>query len=371
MMPEMREKVRPFVNFMDRQARRAYADGLVDFYPCHFHEVPSLFEKGFYKPDVTLLQLAPPDAEGYCSYGLSCDYTKPAAEMAKVVVAEINPQMPRVGGRKNAIHISKIDHIIEVDHPIVAVPPASIGELEKKIGENVASLIGDGATLQLGIGAIPDAVLSYLTDRKNLGIHTELLSDGVMKLIELGVVNNSKKELHTGKVVATFITGSQDFYHFLNDNPDVELYPVSHTNKPDIIGSMSNFVAINSAIEVDLFGQANAESIGPRLFSGSGGQVDFLRGTKLSYGGFSVLALPSTASGGKVSRIVPRITQGALVTTPRNDVDYIVTEYGIARLRGKTMSERAKALIAIAHPSYREELDRFAREQIGYFKSLF
>lgn len=371
MMPEMRDKVRTFCNFMDKQARQAYAEGLIDFYPCHFHEVPSLFEEGFYRPDVAVIQVAPPDEEGYCSYGLSCDYTKPAAELAKVVVAEVNPQMPRVGGRKNAIHLSAIDHIIEVDHPIIEVPQAPIGELEAKIGAHVASLIGDGATVQLGIGAIPDAVLSNLGDRKDLGIHTEMFSDGVMKLMKKGVINNCRKELNPGKVVSAFITGSKELYDFVDDNPDIELYPVSYTNLPTNIGAISNFVAINSAIEVDLFGQGNAECIGPRLFSGSGGQVDFLRGTKISKGGLSVIALPSTAAKGAVSRIVPRLTPGALVTSPRNDVDYIVTEYGVARMRGKTMSERAHALINIAHPKFREELEQFAREQIGYYKRLF
>lgn len=368
---EMEGKVRPFCNFMDKQARVAYAEGRIDFYPCHFHEVPSLFTQGYYTPDIAVIQVAPPDRDGYCSYGLTCDYTKPAAELAKVVVAEFNPQMPKVGGRKNTIHISKIDYVIEVDHPLVAVPPAPIGELEAKIGANVASLIGDRATLQLGIGAIPDAVLSNLEDRKDLGIHTEMFSDGVMNLMKKGVITGRYKELHPGKVVSAFLTGTQELYNFVNENSEVELYPVNYTNDPYNIGAISNFVAINSAIEVDLFGQGNAESIGSRLFSGSGGQVDFLRGTKISKGGFSVLALPSTAAGGKVSRIVPRITTGALVTSVRNDVDYVVTEYGIARLKGKTMAEKTNALIKIAHPKFRDELEEFARKEIGYYKRLF
>lgn len=371
MTQEMNGKVRTFCNFMEKQAREAYAQGLVDFFPCHFHEVPSLFTLGYYSPDITVMQVAPPDEEGYCSFGLSCDYTKTAAELAKVVVAEVNPQMPRVGGRKNAIHLSQIDHIIEVDRPVIAVPPAKIGELEAKIGAFVASLIGDGATLQLGIGAIPDAVLSNLEDRKDLGIHTEMFSDGVMNLMKKGIITGGRKELHPGKVVSAFITGTKELYDFVDDNEEVELYPVDYTNDPFNIAKISNFVAINSAIEVDLFGQGNAESIGPRLFSGSGGQVDFLRGTKKSKGGFSVLALPSTAAGGKVSRIVPRLTPGALVTSVRNDVDYVVTEYGIARMRGKTMAERARDLIRIAHPQFKEELEDFARREIGYFKTLY
>lgn len=371
MSMEMKGKVRNLCNFMEKQAREAYAQGLVDFFPCHFHEVPSLLSMGFYSPDIAVMQVAPPDDDGYCSYGLSCDYTKTAAELAKVVVAEVNPQMPRVGGRKNAIHLSKIDHIIEVDHPIIAVPPAKIGELEAQIGAHVASLIGDGAVLQLGIGAIPDAVLSNLEDRKDLGIHTEMFSDGVMNLMKKGVITGKHKELNPGKVVSAFITGTKELYDFVDNNEDVELYPVDYTNDPFNIAQFSNFVAINSAIEVDLFGQGNAESIGSRLFSGSGGQVDFLRGTKKSKGGLSVIALPSTAAGGKVSRIVPRITQGALVTSMRNDVDYVVTEYGIARMRGKTMAERAHDLIRIAHPKFRDELEEFAKKEIGYFKPLY
>ncbi len=368
MTPEMVGAVRVINNFMEKQARTAYAEGIVDYLPCHFHEVPSLFTNGFYIPDIAVIQVAPPDSEGYCSLGLSCDYTLPATQIAKTIVAEINPNMPRVGGRKNTIHISKINHIIEVNYPIISVPPAPIGETEAKIGENVATLIGDGATLQLGIGAIPDAVLRNLEDRKDLAVHTELLSDGVMNLMKKGVVNGSRKKLQPGKVVTAFVTGTPELYKFLDGNPDVELYPVDYTNDPNTIAAIDNFVAINSAIEVDLFGQVNAESIGSKLFSGSGGQVDFLRGTKKSKGGFSVIALPATAAGGKISRIVPRITQGGLVSSGRNDVDYIVTEYGIARLRGKTMCERAKALIGIAHPNFRNELEAFAKEQIGYFK---
>lgn len=365
--PEMKGKVRPIVNFMEKQSRAAYAEGRLDFMPCHFHEVPGLLRDGYYPPDIAVIQVSPPDEEGYCSYGLSCDYTKPAAELARIVVAEINVQMPRVGGRLNAIHISKLDHIIEVDRSVITVPPAPIGETEAIIGKHCASLVGDGAVLQLGIGAIPDAVLANLEDRKDLGIHTEMFSDGVMHLMRKGVITGKRKNIHTGKVVSAFVTGSKELYDFIDGNTDIELYPVEYTNFPATIGLHDNFISINSAIEIDLYGQLTAESIGYRLFSGSGGQVDFLRGVKLSKGGISIIALPSTAAKGALSRIVPILKEGSIITSGRNEVDYIVTEYGIAKLRGKTMSERARSLIAIAHPKFRDELEASAREQIGFF----
>lgn len=366
--PEMSGVVHPKINFMEKQSRTAYQEGRLDFYPTHFHEVPGLLRDGFYPPDVTVLQVTTPDADGYCSLGLSCDYGKLATELSRVVVAEVNRQMPRIGGPENKIHVSQLTHIIEVDYPPVAVPPAAIGEVEATIGRYCASLIGDGATLQLGIGAIPDAVLANLSDRKDLGIHTEMFSDGVMHLMKKGVITGKAKTLHPGKVVSTFITGTPELYEFLDGRDDVELYPVDYTNDPFLIGQNDNMVSINSCIEIDLYGQLTAESIGFRLFSGSGGQVDFLRGAKRSKGGFSIIAMPSTAAGGKLSRIVPTLQPGSIVTTSRNDVDYVVTEYGIARLRGKTMSERTHALISIAHPDFREQLEEAAREQIKYFR---
>lgn len=365
-LPEMTKNLSVKVNFMEAQARKACAEGALDFFPCHFHEVPALFKEGFYPVDVAVVQLSTPNEEGYCSFGISCDYTKPAADCAQVVVAEINPQMPFIGG-ENLIHITEIDHIIEVNHPLIEVKPVVPGELEMKIGDYCASLIKDGDTLQLGIGAIPDAVLSKLKDRKNLGIHTEMFTDGVMDLIESGVINGKSKTLHPEKVVSAFVMGSQKLYDFINSNPAIELYPVDYTNDPFVIGQNDDMVSINSCLEIDLLGQVNAESIGYKMFSGSGGQVDFLRGAKRSKRGRSIIALPSTAKGETISRIVPILSEGSVVTTGRNDVDYVITEFGIARLRGKGARERAKALIEIAHPQFREMLIEEVRKRYAGF----
>lgn len=364
--PEMEGKIRPVFNFMERQAREAFLAGRAAYIPCPFHEVPALFE-GSYIPDVAVISISLPDEEGYCSLGPSSDYTLPALLVAEKIVAELNPLMPRVGGRNNSIHLSKIDYIIPVEHEMPVTPPAPVGEVEAQIGKLAASLIGDGATLQVGIGAIPDAVLDNLGDRKDLGIHTELMADGVMKLIQQGVVTGRCKTLHPGKAVAAFASGTEAFYRFLNENDEIELYPVSYVNDPYVIGQNDHMVSINSALSIDLYGQLTAESIGYRLYSGSGGQVDFLTGAKRSKGGFSIIALPATAKGGSLSRIVPALAEGSVVTSSRNDVDYIVTEYGIARLRGKTITERAKALISIAAPQFRESLEKAAFEHIPGF----
>ena len=360
--PEFCQKVKVKVNFMEGQARKAFAAGLVDFLPTHFHEVPGLFTNGAYPVDVAIVQVSRPNEEGYCSLGISCDYTKPATQAARVVIAEVNDQMPFIGG-DNLIHLSEINHLIEVSVPLTEVKQPPVGETEKVIGGLCASLIQDGATLQLGIGAIPDAVLMNLEDRKDLGIHTEMFTDGVMHLMQKGVINGRAKTLHPGKVVSAFIMGSKELYAFLNNNPDVELYPVSYTNDPFVIGENYRMVSINSCIEIDLLGQVNAEAVGMRHFSGSGGQVDFLRGAKRSKEGLSIIAMPATAKDGALSRIVPLLGTGAPVTTGRNDVDYVVTEYGIAKLRGKTATERALALIEIAAPQFRDELRRAAAER--------
>ncbi len=365
--PEMAGKVRPIINFMERQGRNAYKEGLVDFLPCHFHEVPGLIKQGFYPVDLAVVQLSAPDAEGICSLGVSCDYTRAAVDHAQKVVGIVNKQMPYLYG-DTKVPVSRLDYIIEIDEPLVSVPQAPIGEIEATIGKHCASLIGDGATLQLGIGAIPDAVLNNLEDRKDLGIHTEMFTDGVMRLMKAGVITGKAKTLHTGKVVSAFTFGSQELYKFLDHNPDVEMHPVDYTNDPFIIGQHDNVVSINSCIEIDLYGQVTAESIGFSLFSGSGGQVDFVRGAKRSKGGVSIIAMPATAKEGTVSRIVPTLKPGSIVTTGRNEVDYIITEFGIARMRGRTMSERARALISIAHPDFRAELEEAARKMIGYFK---
>ena len=270
--------------------------------------------------------------------------------------------MPRTLG-ENFIHLSAIDSIVEYDQPILQLNPPKIGEVEKKIGEYCAGLIQDGDTLQLGIGAIPDAVLTFLKEKKHLGIHSEMISDGVVDLILAGVIDNSQKTIHKNKCIVSFLMGSQKLYDYVHNNPGVELYPVDYVNHPFVIAQNDNMVSINSALQVDLMGQVNAESMGAKQFSGTGGQVDFVRGAAMSKGGRSIIAMPSTAAKGTISKIVMNLDVGATVTTSRNDVDYIITEYGIAELKGKTLRERAKALIAIAHPDFREQLTKQALEK--------
>lgn len=355
--PEMEGHFRFVTNFVGGNTRPAMDEQRADFVPSYFYETPSMMKPGGpFHPDVAIVQVSYPNEEGYCSFGVSCDYSKPAAEQAKVVIAEMNRQMPFIGGN-NLIHISQLTHIIEADYPLYNLALPRIGEVEEAIGKNCASLIHDGDTLQLGIGAIPDAVLLFLKDKKDLGIHSEMVSDGVVKLIKAGTVTGQHKTLHPGKVVATFLMGTEELYDFANNNPSIEMHPVDYVNDPRIIAQNDQLVSINSCIEVDLMGQVVAEAMGLRQFSGTGGQVDFVRGANWSKGGRSIIAIPSTARRGTASRIVPLLAEGAAVTTSRNDVDYIVTEYGIAHLKGKSLRERALALTAIAHPKFRPELE--------------
>ncbi|WP_425449058.1 acetyl-CoA hydrolase/transferase family protein [Dethiothermospora halolimnae] len=342
--------------FVGGNSRKAIKEGRADYTPCFFYEVPRLFKEENFKVDVAIVQLSKPDNHGYCSFGVSCDYTKPATEAADIVIAEVNDKMPRVMG-ENFIHISDIDYIVETSNELYELPAPNIGDVEKKIGENCAKLIDDGSTLQLGIGAIPDAVLMSLGEKKDLGVHTEMFSDGVLELIEKGVINGKAKTLHKNKMISTFLMGSKKLYEFIDNNPSVELYPVDYVNHPCTIMKNDKMISINSCIQVDLMGQVVSESIGLNQFSGVGGQVDYVRGSSMAREGKSIIAIPSTASKGRISRIVPFITEGSAVTTSRNDVHYIVTEYGIANLRGKTLKERAKALINIAHPDFRKELE--------------
>jgi acetyl-CoA hydrolase len=311
-----------------------------------------------------LIQVAPPDEHGFCSLGIEAGLVKTPAKSAKVVIAEINEQMPRTLG-DSFIHFSKIDHAVRVDYPLSELPMGEVSELSMNIGSNIAELIEDGSTMQMGIGAIPDAVLHFLGEKRDLGVHSELFSDGVIKLIEEGVINNEKKTLHPGKIVAGFILGTQALYDFVDDNPIVELHPTEYVNDPFIIAKNEKMVSINSAIEVDLTGQVCADSIGPKLYSGVGGQFDFVYGAARSVGGKPIIALPSTVQpkgGERISRIVPMLKHGAGVVTSRNHVHYIATEFGIAHLYGKTIQERARALITIAHPDFQEDLDRMAHE---------
>ena len=341
--------------FVGGTTREAVSDGRADFTPCFFSKVPELFKNGYLPVDVAIIQLSTPDKNGYCSFGVSNDYTKPAAESAKLIIAEINDKMPRTHG-DTFIHISEIDYIVETSKAIIELKPPKIGEVEKAIGENCAMLIEDGCTLQLGIGAIPDAVLLFLKNKKNLGIHSEMISDGVVDLVESGVITGKSKTLHNGKIVVTFLMGTKRLYDFAHDNPMVEMYSVDYVNDPAIIAKNNKMVCINSAIQVDFMGQVNAETIGLTQFSGTGGQVDFIRGSAMSKDGKAIIAMPSTASKGKISRITPMLDTGTVVTTLRNEIQYVVTEYGIAELKGKTLRDRARALINIAHPDFRPSL---------------
>ena len=347
--------------FVGANARDAVNAGRADYVPVFLSDAPRLFKEGFLPVDVALIQVSPPDTHGFCSYGIEVGVTKPAAESSKHIIAEINPNMPRVLG-DSFIHLSRIDQIVEVDYRLPEAVSNKISKEQHQIGELVADLIPDEATLQLGIGALPNAVLSKLDGKRDLGIHSELFSDGVIEMVEKGVITNAAKTLHPGKIIAGFAFGSQHFYEFMQDNAMIEFHPTDYVNDPFIIAKNDKMVAINSAIEVDLSGQVCADSIGDRIYSGIGGQVDFIRGASRSKGGKAIIALPSTAKGG-VSRIVPFLKKGAGVVTSRGDIHYVVTEYGVASLHGKSLRERAEELIAVAHPAMREELQCFARQQ--------
>lgn len=348
--------------FIGPGARQAVNEGNADYTPIFLSEIPRLFRSGRVPVDATLVQVSPPDEHGFCSFGVSVDIVKPAAEHAKMVVAEVNAQMPRTLG-DSFIHASKLSYVVESDRPILELPREEFTDQYRRIGSHVAELIDDGATLQLGIGAIPDAVLAQLTDKRDLGIHTEMFSDGVVELFERGVINNEKKTLHPGKMVTSFVMGTRQLYDFIDNNPVVEMHPSHYTNDPFIIAQNDDMISINSAISVDLTGQVNSDSIGMRFYSGIGGQVDFVRGASRAKRGKAIIALPATAKKGSVSRIVPLLEPGAGVVTSRGDVHYVVTEYGVVDLHGKNIRQRAKGLVNIAHPKFRDELERFAREQ--------
>jgi acetyl-CoA hydrolase len=349
--------------FISDEIRRAVAEGRADFTPCYLSEVPGLFTSGVLPVDVAFVQVSPPDEHGFCSFGVEVSTTKAAAQAAKIVIAEVNRQMPRTLGDA-FIHVSKLHGIVEVDCALPSIQMAGTSELAQRIAAHVASLIPDGATLQTGIGAVPDSVLRLLTDRKHLGVHTELFSDGVIDLVERGVIDGEMKSLHRGKIIAGFIVGTQRLYDFVNDNPIIEMHPTEYVNDPFVVSQNDRMVAINSAIEVDLTGQVCADSIGPRIYSGVGGQVDMIYGAARSKGGVPIIALPSTAvvKGETLSKIVPMLKPGAGVVTGRYLVHYVVTEYGVADLYGKTLRQRARALIDIAAPEFRAELDQKAIE---------
>ena len=361
--PEMTGHLRINTIFVSENVRQAVQAGRADFTPVMLSEFPLLFKEKILPLDVALIHVSPPDEHGFCSLGVEVGLTKSAAESAELVIAEVNQKMPRTLG-DSFIHVSKLDYMVPVDYelPDLAMSKGGPNETIKKIAEYCAELIPDEATMQMGIGGIPDAVLKHLYDKRDLGIHTELFSDGVIDLVESGVITNAKKTLHTGKIIAGFILGSKRLYKWVNDNPLIEFHPTEYVNDPFVIAQNDRMVAINSAIEIDLTGQVCADSIGPMIYSGVGGQLDFIYGASRSKDGVPIIALPSTAKGDSLSRIVPMLKQGAGVVTSRNHVRYIITEFGIADLYGKSIRQRANALINIAHPSFKDELIAQAKE---------
>jgi len=361
--PQYRESFRPNSFFIGANMRKQLAQGIGDYVPIFLSEIPLLFKRRILPIDVALIQVSPPDAHGYCSLGPSVDVSLAAIRSAKYVIAQINPRVPRTHG-DGLIPVSMLHAAVEVDEPIYQVLPGEISTEDRKIGQYVASLVEDGATLQLGIGGIPNATLAELIHHKGLGIHTEMFSDGVIDLVERGVITNEYKTVLPYRIVSSFVMGSQRVYDFIDDNPAVELKQASYTNDASIIRRNPKVTAINSAIEIDLTGQVCADTIGTMQYSGVGGQMDFVRGATLSEGGKPIIALPSATSKG-ISKIVPYLKEGAGVTTTRAHVHYIVTEFGIADLYGQNLRQRARALVAIAHPDHREELERQAYARYG------
>jgi 4-hydroxybutyrate CoA-transferase len=348
--------------FVGPADRTAVNEGKADYIPVFLYEIPSLFQSGLLPIDVAFMHLSPPDEHGFMSYGVECLASKAATETAKTVVAQVNDQMPRTLG-DSFIHISRVSKIAEISEDLPELHPVPFTDVEQKIGAYIASLVEDGSTLQLGIGGIPNAALKAMFDKKNLGIHTEMVSDGIIEAIEAGVITGSEKTLHAGKIIATFYLGTKKLYESIDNNPIFETHPTDYTNHPYIVGQNEKMVAINSAIEVDLTGQVSSDSIGTKIYSGFGGQVDFIRGATQSKGGKPIIALPSTTKGGKISKIGPTLQLGAGVVTSRADVHYVVTEYGIAYLHGKNLRQRAEALINIAHPDFRQMLEEGAKKR--------
>jgi 4-hydroxybutyrate CoA-transferase len=363
--PEMEGHLRVNSLFISHNVRKAIHEGRADFTPVLLSEFPLLFSKGILAVDVAFVHISPPDRYGYCTLGIEAGLTRAAAKASKIIMAEVNQQMPRIHG-DTLIHVSELDYIIPVDYPLAELPMGDEGsEVVERIACYIAERIPDGATMQTGIGAIPDAVLRFLKEKKDLGIHSELISDGVIELVEAGVINGARKSIHPGKIIAGFMLGTRRLYAWVHDFPMVELHCTEYVNSPFTIAANSKMVAMNSALEVDLTGQVAADSIGPKFYSGVGGQLDFIYGSSLSEGGLPVIALPSVTTlrdGTRLSRITPMLKQGAGVTTSRNHVHYVTTEYGMVDLYGKSIRQRAQMLISIAHPDFRDELTYQARE---------
>ena len=347
--------------FIGDNTRDAVNSGLADYTPIFLSQVPGLFYRKYIPIDVAIVQTSPPDANGYMSLGISVDITRAAVESASCVMCQVNINMPRVHG-DSFIHISDVDFVIPHDEPLLEYSPTVSTELVREIGRYVARIVLDGDTIQVGYGGIPSAILANLEGKSHLGVHTELLSEGIVELMKKGVIDNGNKSLNRGKTVASFCMGTADTYEYINDNPSIEFHPIDYTNNPLNIAQNNNMVAINSALEIDLTGQASAESIGKTFYSGIGGQADFMRGAVLAPGGKTILAMPSTAGDGSLSRILPSIQEGAGITLTRGDIHYVVTEFGIAYLHGKNVRERAMELIAIAHPKFRPGLIEKARK---------
>jgi 4-hydroxybutyrate CoA-transferase len=359
--PEMAGHFRHNAVFIGSNVREAINDGRADYTPVYLSEIEDLFESGAMPIDVALIEVSPPDMHGFCSFGIGVDTTLTAAKVAKHVIAQVNDEMPRTYG-DSFIHVTDISLLVESSRPLCAMKRPEITEMHVAIARNVAGLIEDGAVLQTGIGGIPDAVLPFLMDRKDLGVHSELVSDGVMPLIEAGVINGARKNFKPRKIILGFALGTRDLFEFIDNNPIFEFHPTAYTNDPALIARNDKMVAINSALQVDLTGQVCSDSIGNYFYSGIGGQVDFLRGSSRSKGGKPIIALSSTAKKGTISRITPMLSPGAGVVTSRGLIRYVVTEFGVAYLHGKSIRERAKALIEIAHPKFRDGLYEYCEQ---------
>ena len=350
--------------FASGSNRDAISSGDADFTTCYFYEIPDVL-RNVIKPRVTILSVCPPDEKGFVSLGTNVDYIESTLDYCEIKIAQVNKHVPRSHGEALK-HVSEFDFFVEIDEPLPEIPDIHITDVERQIGRNCAALINDGDCIQLGIGGIPNAICEELKDKQNLGLHSEMVGDGVVDLIRAGVINNSKKtNHHKGKSLLGFAFGTKKLFDFMSDNPDIEMHPIEYINYPPVIAENDNMVSVNSCLQVDLQGQVVADTIGLTQFSGVGGQVDFVRGSTMSKGGRSIIAMPSTAKNNTVSRSVPTITENSAITTSRNDVNYIVTEYGVAQLKGKTMKQRARELIKIAHPDFREYLCSVFEERFG------
>ncbi|MEO8598948.1 MAG: acetyl-CoA hydrolase/transferase C-terminal domain-containing protein [bacterium] len=359
--PETVEHVRHVAFFFGGASRAGGQNGWIDFIPNYFSEMPSMIERGQIPADVVFSMASPMDSHGYFSLSLAADYTMAAVAKARTVVLEVNPNVPFAYGNCH-VHISQVTALIESSEPVLEVGLPKIGPVQEAIGKYVADMIDDGSTLQIGYGGIPDAVVMQLTHKHDLGIHTEMIGDGILTLVESGAVTNRKKNYMPGKIVATFALGSKKLYEFMDRNPALEIHPVDFTNDPYLAGKNDNLIAINATLQIDLLGQCGSESLGPLPYSGTGGQVDFVRAANRSRGGKAFIVLPSTAKDDSITRIVPTLTPGTHVSTGKNDINYVVTEFGVAQLRGKSAKQRAQELISISHPDFRGELTEAAKQ---------